>query len=265
MISAMARRSGGGIVAVEDHALVNPWRADDPDVEAALREAEISDLRLVYHSSNYVFIAWLEHPEHGRGLGVYKPERGERPLWDFPDGLYRREIAAYEFARLLGWPIIPPTVERDGPHGRGSMQLFIEHDPRQHYFELREDDVYDVQLARFAAYDLVANNADRKGGHLLLDEHGHIWGIDQGLCFHDEEKLRTVVWDFSGTELPEPWLEDLRRARDFISAGDPGSTTFTSLLSARELAALSTRIDEVLVRPVLPEMYPWRCVPWPMV
>jgi uncharacterized repeat protein (TIGR03843 family) len=252
-------------VAVEDHALVNPWRAADPHVENALRDAEISDLRLVYHSSNYVFIAWLEHPDYGRGLGVYKPARGEQPLWDFPDGLFRREIAAYEFARLLGWPIVPPTVERDGPHGRGSMQLFIEHDPRQHYFELRDQDGYDEQLVRFAVYDLVANNADRKGGHVLRDEDDHLWGIDHGLCFHEEAKLRTVIWDYAGTELPEAWLDDLRRVRDCIAAADPDVAALTSLLSTREQAALVARVDELLSRPVLPEMYPWRCVPWPMV
>lgn len=252
-------------MAVDDQALVNPWRPDDPHVEAALRDAEITDLRLVYHSSNYVFIAWLEHPEHGRGLGVYKPERGEQPLWDFPDGLYRREIAAYEFARLLNWLIVPPTVERDGPHGRGSMQLFIEHDPRQHYFELRDRDDLDVQLVRFATFDLVANNADRKGGHLLLDDRDHIWGIDQGLCFHEEQKLRTVIWDYAGTELPSAWLDDLRRVRDCLEAGAPEVAAFASLLSARERAALIARTDQLLERPVLPEMYPWRCVPWPMV
>lgn len=252
-------------MAVEDHALVNPWRPHDPHVMEALRDAAILDLRLVYHSSNYVFIAWLEHDEHGRGLGVYKPARGEQPLWDFPDGLYRREIAAYELSELLGWSLVPPTVERDGEHGMGSMQLFIEHDPRQHYFELRDRDDYDWQLARFAAYDLVANNADRKGGHLLLDDREHIWGIDNALCFHREQKLRTVIWDYSGTELPEEWLEDLRRVRNCLAAGDPGTERFTALLSAREVAAVIERIDALVAHPVLPEMYPYRCVPWPMV
>lgn len=248
-----------------DPALVNAWRASDPHVEAALRDAEFADARMIYHSSNYAFVAWLEHPDHGRGLGVYKPERGERPLHDFPDGIYRREIAAYRLAELLGWRIVPPTVERDGPHGPGSMQLFIEHDPGQHYFALREDDRYDEQLVRFAVFDLIANNADRKGGHLLLDEEGHVWGIDNALCFHQHQKLRTVIWDFAGTPLSDDWIVDLRRVRDCIAAGDPGTEPFTSLLAAREVQALLARIDDLVAHPVLPEMYPYRCVPWPMI
>ena len=248
-----------------DPALVNAWHPEDPWVEAALREAAVTDARLIYHSSNYAFVVWLEHPAHGRGLGVYKPEQGERPLHDFPDGLYRREIAAYELSKLLGWPIIPPTVEREGPHGVGSVQLFIEHDPREHYFVLRERDDYDEQLVRFAAFDLVANNADRKGGHLLLDDEGRVWGIDNALCFHQHQKLRTVIWDYAGTELPKGWLADLHRVRECIAAGDAGTEAFTASLSAREVRALVGRVDGLLARPVLPEMYPYRCVPWPMI
>src|SRR5690606_20083557 len=139
---------------------------------------------------------------------------------DFPDGLYRREVAAYELARCLGWDVVPPTVERDAVHGPGSLQLFIEHDPRMHYFELRERDGLDEQLVRFAVFDLVANNADRKGGHLLLDAREHVWGIDTGLCFHAYPKLRTVIWDYAGTEVPEAWLDDVRRLCTSLSAGD---------------------------------------------
>lgn len=252
-------------MAVSDPALLNPWRPEDPGVEVALRESTIAETRLIYHSSNYAFVAWLEHPEHGRGLGVYKPEQGERPLHDFPDGLYRREIAAYELSKLLGWSIIPPTVEREGPHGVGSMQLFIEHDPREHYFVLRDRDDHDEQLVRFAVFDLVANNADRKGGHVVLDDDGRIWGIDNALCFHQQQKLRTVIWDYSGTEIPAEWLTDLRRVRDCLDAAEPGIEPLTSLLSAREVRALLARIDALLARPVLPEMYPYRCVPWPMI
>ena len=200
-------------------SLKNSWAPADPRVPDALREAEITQLRLIYDSSNYVFLADLDHPELGPGLGVYKPERGEQPLHDFPHGtLYQREIAAYEVSRLLGWDLIPPTVERDGEHGIGSMQLFIEHDPAEHYFELRDRDTLDEQFVRFAAFDLIANNADRKAGHLLLDEANHVWGIDNGLCFNADEKLRTVIWDYSGTELLEAWREDIRRFRDCVTA-----------------------------------------------
>lgn len=257
--------------------LLNPWKPGAAWVESALAEAEFGELRLIQHSSNYVFLADLDHPEHGHGLGIYKPAAGEQPLYDFPDGLYQREIAAYEFARLLGWDIIPPTVEADGPHGVGSLQLFIEHDPRRHYFELRDRDDLDWQFVRFALFDLVANNADRKGGHLLLDEGApdrgegdpasHVWGIDNGLCFHEVEKFRTVIWDFAGTTIPDPWLDDLRRVRGCIDAADPTAQPLLDRLSPRETQALIARITHYLAHPTLPEMdtFPRRVVPWPMV
>ena len=152
-------------------ALTNAWTVDDAHVEQALREAELRELRLIYDSSNHVFLATLVHDDYGQGLGVYKPARGEQPLHDFPYGtLHRRELAAYELSRLLGWDLIPPTVEREGPEGVGSLQLFIEHNPAEHYFEFRTDERHHERLVRFAAFDLLANNADRKGGHLLRDE-----------------------------------------------------------------------------------------------
>ena len=257
----------------EDAPLVtwDPW---DPRVEDALREAELGDLQLVYNSSNYVFLTRLEHPVLGAGAGIYKPRRGEQPLRDFPDGLYEREIAAFQLSRLLGWNIIPPTVERSGPHGIGSMQLFIEHNPAEHYFAMRERDDLDEQLVRFALYDLLTNNADRKASHLLLDPAERVWGIDQGLCFHAQQKLRTVVWDYAGTAIPEAWLADIRRVCALL---DPASATddvdvarevtaFRSRIAERELAALLRRAQAILDDPVLPEMYEdYRCVPWPMI
>ncbi len=254
-------------MATADSPLVNPWKPTDSWVESAMREAAFGEVRLIYHSSNYVFLADLEHPEHGRGLGIYKPARGEQPLYDFPDNLYQREIAAYEFARLLGWDIIPPTVEAEGPHGVGSLQLFIEHDPRQHYFELRERDTYDWQFVRFAAFDLAANNADRKGGHLLLDADGAIWGIDNGLCFNRFDKIRTVIWDYAGTELPAEWVADLARVASCLGEGGPLAQPLLDRLAAGEAEALAQRIHALVQHPVLPEMesYDRRVVPWPMV
>lgn len=248
-----------------DGTIRNAWRPGEPWVPDAMRTAAMDDLRLVYDSSNYVYLARLVHPEHGDGLGIYKPRRGERPLYDFPSAtLYRREIAAYEFSRLLGWDLIPPTVEAEGPQGVGSLQLFVEHNPAEHYFELRDRDVHDEQFVRFAAFDLMANNADRKGGHLLLDPHGHVWGIDNGLCFHEQHKVRTVIWDYSGSELPDPWMEDIRRVIECVPADDEAET-LRRCLDGDELAALIARCRELLARPVLPEMYPYRCVPWPLI
>ncbi len=246
--------------------LANGWRVADPHVLDALRDSEVARLRLIYDSSNYVFLADLHHPEHGDGLGIYKPARGERPLSDFPPHtLYRREVAAYEFSRALGWDIVPPTVERDGPEGVGSMQLFIGHDPSEHYFALHEDERYAEQFIRIAVFDLVANNADRKGGHLLRDESGRIWCIDNGLCFHSVDKLRTVIWDFAGTEVPAPLLEDLCRVRDCLEAEDADLQPLLERLTEAERAAVVRRTDALLSYPVLPEMYPWRCTPWPLI
>ena len=246
-------------------ALPAPWDPHGARVEGALREAVIGELHLTANSSNYVYVAELSHPTLGPGLGVYKPERGEQPLHDFPTGLYAREIAAGEFARLLRWAIVPPTVECLGPHGVGSLQLYIEHDPRVHYFGLREGDSYDEQLVRFAVFDLLANNADRKGGHLLLDPRGEIWGIDNGLCFNAAPKLRTVIWDYAGTAIAEPWLADIARARACLIDGDAAAAALRARLDDEECAALIARCDAMLDTPVLPEMFPWRCTPWPLV
>ena len=246
--------------------LTNDWAPDDADVLDRLREADVGELQLLYDSSNYVFLAELDHPTHGAGRGVYKPQRGERPLADFPYGsLYSREVASYELSRLLGWEIVPPTVEREGPEGLGSLQLFIVHDPAEHYFALRERADLHEQMMRFAAFDLVANNADRKGGHLLLDAGGRLWGIDNALCFHRQEKLRTVIWDFAGAELPEQWQLDLRRLRDCLRDHEASTTAFVAHLRDGEAEALLERTSKLLAHPVLPEMYPWRCVPWPMI
>jgi len=247
------------------HTLTS-WPAAASWTETALREAEITGLRLIYDSSNYVYLASLEHAEHGAGLGIYKPREGEMPLYDFPDGtLYRREAAAYEFSRLLGWEIVPPTVVRAGPRGVGSLQAFVPHQPTEHYFVLREQAAHHQALIRIAAFDLAANNADRKGGHLLLDPEGHIWSIDNGLCFHDAPKLRTVVWDFAGSALAPAWVDDLRRVRDCVTAEQPPAAALIALLDTAEVDALAARCTALIEDPVLPAMYPWRCWPWPLV
>jgi hypothetical protein len=246
--------------------LTNAWSPDDAFVLDALRDAEIRQLQLIYDSSNYVFLATLEHPEYGSALGIYKPATGEQPLYDFPYGtLHHREVAAYECSRLFGWGLVPPTVERDGPQGIGSMQLFIEHDPSQHYFAIRGHPTYQEQLVRLAVFDLVANNADRKGGHILLDPLGHIWGIDNALCFHQVEKLRTVVWDFAGAEVPSSVLDELERMRDCLVRRDESAGVLRRWLEEAEIEALVERCERVISHPVLPEMYPWRCVPWPLI
>ena len=145
------------------------------------------------------------------GLAVYKPLRGERPLWDFPRGLYRREVAAYLFSESLGWGIVPPTIVREGPHGEGSLQHFVMADFAQHYFTLMEDPAHRLALQRICVFDLIANNADRKSGHCLLGPDGAVYGIDQGLCFHVDPKLRTVIWDWAGEPIPPALVADVSR------------------------------------------------------
>ena len=247
-------------------SLRNPWRPGDPGAIEALRDADFVRARLIADSSNYVFLVDLRHPDHGDGLGVYKPRRGERPLADFPYGtLPSREAAAWEYARLLGWELVPPTVEREGPEGDGSVQLFVDHDPAEHFFLLRDRAGLREPLMRVAAFDLLANNADRKAGHVLLGGDGRVWCIDNALCFHAEEKLRTVIWDFAGERLPAPWLDAVRRARDCLREGDAAADALRSCLGPGEAEALVARSTRLLEHPVLPEMRPWRCVPWPLI
>ena len=246
--------------------VTNRWSPDDTYVLDALSGAEVRDLELLYDSSNYVFLASLVHPEYGEAFGVYKPVSGEAPLSDFPYGtLHRREVAAYELSCLLGWQMVPPVVEREGARGIGSMQLYIEHDPARHYFALRGEEAYREQLVRLAVFDLVTNNADRKGGHILEDGRGRLWGIDNALCFHRVDKLRTVVWDFAGTLVPGALLADIERVTRCLQSEDASTATLRSLLHPAEVAAFVRRSAALLAQPVLPEMYPWRCVPWPLI
>src|SRR5712692_1599411 len=185
-----------------------PWPpVPRPVSEAAAAEVlangRVVSYELIPWGSNYTYLAALSHSEEPEALAVYKPRRGEAPLWDFPDGtLYRRERAAYLVAEALGWHFIPLTIIRDGPEGIGSMQLFVETEGNSHRPQLRDD--HRDQLACVALFDLVANNADRKAGHCLVGQDGRVWGIDHGLTFHTHPKLRTVLWEFyRGTVAPE--------------------------------------------------------------
>ena len=174
-------------------------------------------------------------------LAVYKPFKGERPLWDFPGGLFRREVAAYVLSETLGWGLVPETVERtEGPFGEGSVQRFVHEDGTSHYFTLRDEPKWHPVLMRLAAFDVVANNADRKSGHVLLAED-RLWAIDNGLCFNREDKLRTVIWDFGGEPLGAGVEEDLARlAREGPPAG------LAELLEPSELAATMDRVAWLL-------------------
>lgn len=193
-------------------------------------------------------------------LGVYKPGRGERPLWDFPRGLYRREAAAYELSTLLGWELVPETLVRDGPLGEGSLQRFVPADFEQHYFTLFDDEATHDVFRAMCAFDILANNTDRKSGHCLLGADGRIYGIDNGLCFHPDPKVRTVIWEFGGETVPEDLLADIERLLDCL----PGP--LADLLDDEEVDGVRRRALSLLRRPTFPEADPsGRCYPWPLV
>jgi uncharacterized repeat protein (TIGR03843 family) len=193
---------------------------------------------------------------------IYKPGRGERRLWDFPDGLWRREVAAYALADALGWDLVPPTIAvgDDAPLGEGSLQLFVEADFELHYFPLKEAGLHGRALKQMATFDVLANNADRKSGHCLIDQGGHIWGIDHGLCFHVQHKLRTVIWDFMGEPIDDDDAGDIER---LLAGGLPES--LTHLLHPEECRALEKRGRRLLREMELPEPRTDHPYPWPMV
>jgi hypothetical protein len=196
---------------------------------------------------------------------VYKPARGERPLWDFPEGsLAQREVAAYVISRALGWDLVPPTVLRpDGPAGPGSLQLFVDADPERHYFRFNQAEKQRLRPA--ALFDLLINNADRKGGHVLLGESDHLWLIDHGVCFHVEDKLRTVIWDFVGEPIPGELLAGLRIFRRALKEDAALQAELAALLSAPELSALQARAGRLLRLKCFPPPGAGRPYPWPLV
>jgi len=191
---------------------------------------------------------------------IYKPLRGERPLWDFEPGLHRRELAAYRLSHEMGLDLVPPTVIRDGPLGEGSVQWFVAADHQQHYFTIHETrpDLY-AELRAVAVFDVIANNTDRKSGHVLIDIEDHIWGIDHGLCFAADFKLRTVVWEFGGEPVPEALTVAVAR----IAEGVPLSVA--ALLDDAEVEAIQERAQWLVEQPVLPIDHSGRRYPWPLV
>jgi uncharacterized repeat protein (TIGR03843 family) len=234
-------------------------RESSPDALTVLNEGEIEIQGRMPWSSNRTFLVTVSLD--GTDLAaVYKPGRGERPLWDFPDGLYQREVAAYQLSQALGWALVPETVLREeGPLGTGSLQRFVDADFEQHYFTLLEDERHHPALRAMAAFDLIANNADRKGGHCLLDADEHVWGVDHGLCFHVQPKLRTVIWDFCGQSLPGDLIDDLSR---LAACPPPG---LEGLLSGPERAAISRRALAVARLGAFPDPGDGRPYPWPLV
>ena len=252
----MAKR---GFAIGEDGA--RAWVSAE-DLHGLMARGTIVDCRPIPWSSNYTFAVSLTVDGRPPFLAVYKPRRGEIPLYDFPDGtLYKRERAAYLASRALGWDFVPPTIIRDGPHGVGSVQLYVEPEPRADFFEFREQHV--AELQRIALFDVIVNNADLKAGHCLKARDGRIWGIDHGLTFNTVPKLRTVIWDFQDEPIPAPLLRQLAGLR-----GDPARLgalrgQLEQLLARQEVEAFLKRVDAILESRRYPGPASRRSVPWP--
>jgi uncharacterized repeat protein (TIGR03843 family) len=235
-----------------------PERSSQPGALTLLTEGEIVLRGRLPWSSNGTFLVDLGRDGES-GQAVYKPLRGERPLWDYPAGLYLREVAAWVVSGALGWGLVPETVVRDGPLGIGSVQRWIEADFEEHYFTLLERPEHHDPLKAICAFDLVVNNGDRKGGHCLLDGEGRIWGVDHGLCLHAHPKLRTVIWDFAGQPIPPELVEDIAR----LALSLPPA--LDDLLSEAEREALVARAAALVRKPVFPPMRSARAFPWPLI
>jgi uncharacterized repeat protein (TIGR03843 family) len=239
----------------------------DPD-EVVLNDLEHGQLTLLGEfmwGSNYTFAVQVEHADRAF-KGVYKPTRGERPLWDFPpSSLARREVAAYLVSEALQWRLVPPTVcRRKGPMGPGSLQQYVEHDPEYHYFNFSEQDRQ--RLRPVALFDLLVNNADRKGSHVLIDPQDHLWLIDHGICFHREDKLRTVIWDFAGEPIPEDLCAALDRFWQTLEPGSELATRLGKYLNREETKALAGRAKRLVGYGRFPNPHPnRRPYPWPPV
>jgi uncharacterized repeat protein (TIGR03843 family) len=226
----------------------------------ALSAGEIEIEGRLPWSSNYSFLATVTFEELSV-RAVYKPGKGERLLWDFGPDLYKREVASYELSSALGLGLVPETVLRfDAPLGPGSLQRFVDADFEQHYFSILEREDCHPRLREMAALDLLLNNADRKSGHVLIDSEDAIWGIDNGLSFHSQPKLRTVIWDFAGERLPGNVLAGARALRDGIPPA------VASLLTEVEVEALSERARAIARSARFPSPRDdYRSYPWPLI
>jgi len=215
-------------------------------------------MRMPY-SSNATFLVRVTAGEQSL-RAIYKPLRGERPLWDFAPGLHRREVAAYRLATAMGLGFVPITLLRDGPIGEGSLQLLIDADFEQHYFTLHEQrpDLH-PKLREVAVFDILANNTDRKSGHVLIDTDDNIWGIDHGLCFSADFKLRTVIWEFGGEEIDDSLIAAVERVAGSLPLD------VSSLLDDDEVVALGERAAWLLEHRRLPVDPTGRRYPWPLV
>jgi hypothetical protein len=238
---------------------------DMSDILTLLAKGEIELQGSLPWSSNYTLLVSLQH-EAIQGLAVYKPRRGERPLWDFPSGtLCQREFAAFLVDSALGWGLVPPTVLREGPYGIGSVQLYIDADQEAHLLTMQKEGGYEWALERLAIFDIITNNADRKSGHCLKGSDGRLWAIDHGICFHEEFKLRTILWDYAGQEIRADILDDLQSLQQRMHTNSYEIRIIQNLLHADEMRALRRRVDRLLQNGRFPNPGGGRNIPWPPI
>ncbi|MBE0409125.1 MAG: SCO1664 family protein [Anaerolineales bacterium] len=241
---------------------------DDFSNNKVLKALDIGEISLegeFIWGSNYTFAVEVTYDDISF-QGVYKPTQGERPLWDFPrSSLAHREVAAYLVSEALGWQLVPPTVyRRKAPLGPGSLQIYVDHNPEYHYFNFTEEDRQ--KLRPVVLFDLLINNADRKGSHVLFDPDNHIWLIDHGVCFHYEDKLRTVIWDFAGETIPAEYCQELANFSRQLQEGTQLHKALQANLNQLEINALKKRADRLVRGSQFPNPHiDRRPYPWPAI
>lgn len=253
--------------AFDSSAATDSVALSEEQVAQALGCGKIEEKGLLPYSSNTSFLVVVHHQNLALPA-VYKPQRGENPLWDFEWGtLCCREAAAYVLSSALGWRLVPPTVLREGSRGLGSVQFYIHHDADVHYFTVQSDARFAETLRQLALFDFIVNNADRKSGHCLIDAQQRLWAIDHGICFHTEYKLRTVIWEFSNEVIEDELLADLAQLRQQLGDAKSGLLTkLYTLLSHPECVALTSRVEYLLRKQQYPAPHPHRRnYPWPPV
>tara|TARA_B100000029_G_scaffold502755_1_gene578549 strand:+ start:10818 stop:11537 length:720 start_codon:yes stop_codon:yes gene_type:complete len=234
---------------------------DGSPSESILEHGDFLDLKEIYDGTNRVFEVLVGSPNENI-RAIYKPMSGEAPLYDFPSGtLYQREQASYLVSDVLSWHIVPLTTIRVGPYGIGSLQQYIDHDSDATYITLKADNIH--RFKQIAVFDIITNNADRKGNHFLIDQNRKIWGIDHGLTFNEQYKLRTVVWDFIGDSIPKSIIKDLAKLHELMNTSDQLSGHLAKLINNEEVEAFKERISAVAEFKNFPFPGSGRNVPWP--
>ncbi len=244
-----------------------PIQINEEIVLATLARGKMREQGVLPYSSNHSFLVTVTADDLTLPA-VYKPQRGETPLYDFEWGtLCNREFVAFMISQVLGWDLVPPTVLRQGKHGLGSVQFYVEHDPNIHYFSVQDDARFADTVRRLALFDFICNNADRKSGHCLIGSDGRLWAIDHGLCFHTEYKLRSVIWEFSQEPIGEELLGDLHMLQQQIDQDDTViAQQLCRLLNGGERTALCNRLNRLLMSEEFPAPHPQRRnYPWPPV